>query len=160
MKPGHFRQGTLCTTEGAGLGHAILASIPDIHTTAATHYILATTCKYDGGVIGDLQMLHLNVSLNLWWRAPAKISPLQLQTGGTIILFSCLAKTSSLIKSWENTHDFLQHPFLRRTATKAMTYTMHVGWKDLRAIFFCPNVFLLEREHGLVRFSMQVGVEV
>ena len=49
MKPGRFRQGTLCTTEGAGLGHAILASIPDIHTTAATHYVLATTCKYDRG---------------------------------------------------------------------------------------------------------------
>ena len=49
MKPGRFRQGTLCTTEGAGLRHAILGSIPDIHTTAATHYILATTCKYDRG---------------------------------------------------------------------------------------------------------------
>ena len=49
MKPGHFRQGMLCTTEGVGLGHAILAPIPGIHTTAATHYVLATTCKYDRG---------------------------------------------------------------------------------------------------------------
>ena len=49
MKPDRFRQGTLCPTEVAGLGHAILAPIPGIHTTATTHYILATTCKYDRG---------------------------------------------------------------------------------------------------------------
>ena len=49
-----------------------------------------------------------------------------------------LQGTSSLIKSWENTYDFLQHPFLHHIA---MSYTMHVGWKDLRAIFFWPNVF-------------------
>ena len=49
-----------------------------------------------------------------------------------------LQGTSSLIKSWENTYDFLQHPFLHHIA---MSYTMHVGWKDLRAIFFWPNIF-------------------
>ena len=46
-----------------------------------------------------------------------------------------LQETSSLIKSWGNTYDFLQHLFLHCIA---MCYT--IGWKDLRATFFWPNI--------------------